>query len=65
MIIKVNNNAFAIVEFWEKHRQDSNIFIELRDFDKVEISIDEDNFKGSMEDASEIVKETLFNARLS
>jgi hypothetical protein len=62
-IINVDN-ANNVVDYWERNQDDSNILVEFIDFDKVEVSIDEDNYDGTIEDAIESVKDTIFNARL-
>lgn len=61
-IIKVNN-ANNIIDYWERNMYDSNIYLELIDFDEVEISLD-DMYDGDINDAIETIESIQFSARL-
>ena len=61
-IIKVNN-ANNIINYWERWEDDSDIYLQFIDFDKIEVSIGED-YDGSIEDAIERVKNVIYNAHL-
>ena len=61
-IIKVNN-ANNIIDYWERNKDDSDIYLQFIDFDKIEVSIGGD-YGGSIEDAIERVKNVIYNAHL-
>ena len=61
-IIKVNN-ANNIIDYWERNEDDSDIYLQFIDFDKIEVSIGGD-YGGSIEDAIERVKNVIYNAHL-
>ena len=66
-IIKVNN-ATNILNYWEQcywegWEDDSDIYLQFIDFDKIEVSIGED-YDGSIEDAIERVENVIYNAHL-
>ena len=61
-IIKVNN-ANNIINYWERWEEDSDIYLQFIDFDKIEVSIGED-YDGSIEDAIERVENVIYNAHL-
>ena len=61
-IIKVNN-ANNIINYWERWEDDSDIYLQFIDFDKIEVSIGED-YDGSIEDAIERVENVIYNAHL-
>jgi len=61
-IIEVNN-ANNIVDYWERNENDSEIYLEFIDFDKIEVSISDD-YDGTIEDAVERVESVIHNASL-
>ena len=61
-IIKVNN-ANNIIDYWERNEEDSDIYLQFIDFDKIEVSIGED-YDGSIEDAIERVENVIYSAKL-
>ena len=61
-IIKVNN-ANNIIDYWERNEEDSDIYLQFIDFDKIEVSIGEE-YDGSIEDAIERVENVIYSAKL-
>lgn len=61
-IIEVNN-ANNVIDYWERNEEDSNIYLQFIDFDKIEVSID-DNYDGGIDDAIEKVENIIYNAGL-
>ena len=57
------NNAANIVDYWERNRDDSGVFLQFIDFDKVEVFL-EDGSEGTIEDAIHDVKAVIYNANL-
>lgn len=59
----ITTSAANAVNYWERNKSDSGIFVEFKDFDKIEVSISE-GFDGGIDEAVESVKTTLFNAHI-
>lgn len=56
-------NAIGVVSYWENNREESEIMVGFKDFDKIEVSIT-DEYIGSIEDAFEEVINVAFIAHI-
>ena len=56
-------SAIKLVEYWARNEDDSNIYLQLTDFDEVEVYLDPD-YNGTLLDAIEKINHVIYSARL-
>jgi hypothetical protein len=56
-------NATAVCNYFDRNMEDSGIFVQFIDFDKIEISLSED-YDGTISDAENTILDLIFRAKL-